>query len=136
MLPTSSVQSFNFGIGTNNVVLDFSLTIMGNDWIVIAFVALIMLLGTKRLPGASKKIGQIMGEINKTKNVVQNEYEKAKGDFSIPVQGPVASEREKLEVMAKTLGIDHANKTDEDLRNLIASKLGRPSQGTEPSSSS
>jgi sec-independent protein translocase protein TatA len=109
---------------------------MGNDWIVIAFVALIMLLGTKRFPGASRKIGQIMGEINKTKNIVQNEYQKAKGDFSIPVQGPVASEREKLEIMAKTLGIDHTNKTDDDLRNLIASKLGKPSQGSESSPSS
>ncbi|MGI0068798.1 MAG: Sec-independent protein translocase subunit TatA/TatB [Nitrosotalea sp.] len=117
-------------------MLDFSLTIMGNDWIVIAFVALIMLLGTKRLPGASRKIGQVMGEINKTKNIAQNEYQKAKGEFSIPVQGPVASEREKLEIMAKTLGINHTNITNDDLRNLIASKLGKPSQGTEPSSSS
>lgn len=117
-------------------MLDFSLTIMGNDWIVIAFVALIMLLGTKRLPGASRRIGQIMGEINKTKNVVQNEYQKAKGEFSMPVQGPVTSEREKLETMAKTLGIDHANKTDDDLRNLISSKLGKSSQGPEPSSNS
>ena len=115
---------------------DFSLTIMGNDWIVIAFVALIMLLGTKRLPGASRKLGQIMGEVNKTKNVVQNEYQKAKGDFTLSVQGPVTSEREKLEIMAKTLGIDHANKTDDDLRNLISLKLGKPSQGSEQSSSS
>lgn len=115
---------------------DFSLTIMGNDWIVIVFVALIMLLGSKRLPRASKKIGQIMGEVNKTKNIVQNEYQKAKGEFSMPVQGPVISEREKLEIMAKTLGIDHANKTDDDLRNLIALKLGKTSQGSEPSSNS
>ena len=109
---------------------------MGNDWIVIAFVALIMLLGTKRFPGASRKLGQIMGEVNKTKNIVQNEYQKAKGEFSIPVQGPVTSEREKLEVMAKTLQIDHANKTDDELRNLITSKLGKPGQGSEQSSNS
>ena len=115
-------------------MLDLSLTIMGNDWIVIAFVALIMLLGTKRLPGASRKIGQIMGEVHKTKTIVENEYKRASGDFSIPVQGPVSSEREKLEVMAKTLGIDHANKTDDTLRDLITSKLGKPSQDLEPSS--
>ena len=109
---------------------------MGNDWIVIAFVALIMLLGTKRFPGASRKLGQIMGEVNKTKNIVQNEFQKAKGDFSIPVQGPVTSEREKLEIMAKTLEIDHANKTDDELRNLIALKLGKPGQGSESSTNS
>lgn len=117
-------------------MLDYSLTIMGNDWIVIGFVALIMLLGSKKLPGASRRIGQLMGEVNKTKNIVQNEYQKAKGEFSMPVQGPVNTEREKLEVMAKTLGIDCTNKTDDDLRNLISSKLGNQSQGSEPTSNS
>jgi sec-independent protein translocase protein TatA len=109
---------------------------MGNDWIVIAFVALIMLLGTKRLPEASRKIGKMMGEANKTRNIVHNEFQKAKGDLGIPVQGPVTSERQKLEIMAKTLGIDHSSKTDDDLRNLIASRLGKPSQGSEHGSGS
>ncbi len=108
---------------------DFSLTIMGNDWIVIAFVALVMFLGTKRMPEASRKLGKIMGEFNKTKSTVQKEIQVAKGDFSIPIQGPVTSERQKLELMAKTLGIDSANKTDDDLRNQISSKLGGQSQG-------
>ncbi|HKU32251.1 MAG TPA: twin-arginine translocase TatA/TatE family subunit [Candidatus Nitrosotalea sp.] len=103
---------------------DFSLTIMGNDWIVIAFVALVMFLGTKRMPEASRKLGKIMGEFNKTKSTVQKEIQMAKGDFGIPVQGPVTTERQKLELMAKTLGIDSANKTDDDLRNQISSKLG------------
>ncbi len=110
---------------------DFSLTIMGNDWIVIAFVALIMLLGTKRLPDASRKLGRMMGEVNKTTNLIHNEYQKSKGEFGIPVQGPVTSEREKLEVMAKTLGIDYSSKSDDDLRSLIASKLGKASQGSD-----
>lgn len=109
---------------------DFSLVIMGNDWIMIAFVALVMLLGTKRMPEASKKIGKIMGQFNKTKNIVQDEIQKAKGDFSgMQIQGPATSERQKLEVMAQTLGIDSKDKTDDDLRNLISSKLGGPSTG-------
>jgi len=114
-------------------MLDFSLTIMGNDWIVIAFVALILLLGTKHLPDASRKIGRIMGEFNKTSQAVQKEFQKTRNDFGIPVQGPVTTERQKLEIMAKTLDIDFSNKGDDDLKNLIASKLGKPSinQGPE-----
>jgi sec-independent protein translocase protein TatA len=108
---------------------------MGNDWIVIAFVALVMLLGTKRLPDVSRKLGRMMGEVNKTKNLVHNEFQKAKGEFGIPVQGPVTSEREKLEIMAKNLGIDYSSRSDDELRNLIASKLGKPSQGSDHSSS-
>ncbi len=112
---------------------DFSLTIMGNDWIVIAFVALVMFLGTKRMPEASRKLGKIMGEFNKTKSTVQKEIKVAKGDFSIPVQGPVTTERQKLELMAQTLGIDCTNKTDDDLRNQISSKLGSSQVSGQPS---
>ncbi len=110
---------------------DFSLVIMGNDWIMIIFVALVMILGTKRMPEASKKIGKIMGQFNKTKNIVQDEIQKAKGDFNMPIQGPVTSERQKLEVMAKTLGIDSKDKADDDLRNLISSKIGGTNTGKD-----
>ncbi|MDE1828821.1 MAG: twin-arginine translocase TatA/TatE family subunit [Thaumarchaeota archaeon] len=97
---------------------------MGNDWIVIAFVALVMLLGTKRMPEASRKLGKLVGEFNKTKGTVQNEIQRAKGEIGIPIQGPATTERQKLEFMAKTLGIDPTNRTDDDLRDQISSKLG------------
>ena len=119
-------------------MIDFSLDILGNEWIIIIFVALILLLGTKRLPDVSRKFGKIMGEYNKTKNAVQDEFQKAQGDFSMPIEGPVVSERQKLETIAKSLGIDSTNKTDDDLRDLIASNIGRPNttQGSdEPSMS-
>ena len=106
-------------------MLDFSLDIIGNEWIIIAFVAIILFLGTKRLPEASRKIGKIMGEYNKTKNMVQNELQKATTDYNISVQGPVETERQKNEIIAKSLGIDFSNKSDEELKNLIASKLGK-----------
>ncbi len=111
---------------------DFSLTIMGNDWIVIVFVAIVMFLGTKRMPEVSRKLGKIMAEINKTKDSVHKEIQMAKGNFDIPVHGPVNTERQKLEMIAKTLGIDHTNKTDDDLRNQISFKLG----GQNPSKDS
>ncbi len=119
---------------TNCSVLDFSLGITDNEWIIIAFVAIILFLGTKRLPDVSRKIGRIMGEYNKTKNMVQNELQKATVGYNISVQGPVENERQKLETIAKSLGIDYSNKTDEELKNLIASKVGRPStQSTDNS---
>lgn len=108
----------------NYFVLNFSLDIVGNEWIIIIFVVLIMFLGTKRLPEASRKLAKIMAEYNKTRNIVQNEFEKAKGEFNLPVNGPVISERQKLETMAKSFGIDVTNKTDNDLRDLINSRMG------------
>ena len=114
-------------------MLNFSLDIIGNEWIIIAFVAIVLFLGTKRLPDASRKIGKILGEYNKAKNMVQNEMQKATVDYNISVQGPVETERQKLETIARSLGIDFSNKTDEELKNLIELKMGRPSspQGTD-----
>ena len=37
---------------------DFLINIGGTEWIVIIFVALVLILGTGKLPGAAKKIGK------------------------------------------------------------------------------
>jgi sec-independent protein translocase protein TatA len=105
-------------------MLDFSLDIVGNEWIIIAFVAIILFLGPKRLPEASRKIGKFFGEYNKTKNMVQNQLQKTTASYNLPIQGPVGTERQKLETIAKSLGIDSSNKTDDELKNMIASKMG------------
>lgn len=104
-------------------MLDLSLNIIGNDWIMIVLVALVLLLGTKRLPDATKKLARIMAQYDKTKNIIQEEFQKAKGEFNVPISGPVMSERQKLETLAKSLGVNIEDKTDEDLRNLVNSKL-------------
>lgn len=105
-------------------MFDFSLNIIGNDWIMIAIVGLALLLGTKRLPDATKKLAKVMAQYDKTKNMVQEEIQKAKGEFNINVSGPVMSERQKLETLAKSLGVNVEGKTDDELRNLVNSKLG------------
>ena len=104
---------------------DLSLNILGSEWIIIAFVAIVLLLGTNRLPELSRKIGKAVGEYNKTKNTVQSEFQHATTGYNISVQGPVQTERQKLEMIAKLLGIDFLNKSDEELKNIITSKIGR-----------
>ena len=102
---------------------------MGSEWIIIIFVALIVLLGTNRLPEVTKKIGKVVGEYNKAKNDVQSQFK----DFTnnnLDVSGPVKDERQKLETIAKSLGIDSSKKSDEQLRELISSKIGKPTQET------
>ena len=105
-------------------MFDFALNIIGNDWIMIVLVALVLLLGTKRLPDATKKLARVMAQYDKTKNMVQEEIQKAKGEFNINISGPVLSERQKLETLAKSLGVNVEGKTDDDLRNLVDTKLG------------
>ena len=102
---------------------------MGSEWIIIIFVALIVLLGTNRLPEVSKKLGKVVGEYSKVKNDIQKQFQ----DFSntnLNVLGPVQNEREKLDTIAKTVGIDSSNKSDDELRELISGKIGKQNQET------
>ncbi|MGI0004670.1 MAG: Sec-independent protein translocase subunit TatA/TatB [Candidatus Nitrosotenuis sp.] len=101
--------------------MEYSLNILGSEWIIIVFVALIALLGTNRLPEITKKLGRAVGEYNKTKNEIQNQLSGVSA--SLDITAPVQNERQKLEFMAKSLGIDVAGKTDEDLKKMITSKM-------------
>ena len=107
---------------------DFSLNILGSEWFIIAFVVMVLFLGSKRLPELSRKLGKAVGEYNKAKSMVQNEFQNITTGYNMNIQGPIQTEREKLEMIAKSLGIDLLNKSDEELRNLIASKMGRQPQ--------
>ncbi len=110
-------------------MLEYSLNIMGSEWIIIIFVALLVLLGTNRLPEVSRKLGKVVGEYSKAKNEVQKQF-KDYSNFNLDVSGPVQNERQKLEVIAKSLGIDFANKSDDELRELISSKIGKSNQAS------
>jgi sec-independent protein translocase protein TatA len=100
---------------------------MGSEWIIIIFVALLVLLGNNRLPEVSRKLGKVVGEYSKAKNDVQKQFMDYT-NFNLDISGPVQNERLKLEVIAKSLGIDFANKSDDDLRELISSKIGKSSR--------
>jgi len=100
---------------------------MGSEWIIIIFVALIVLLGTNRLPEVTKKFGKAVGEYKKAKNDVQNQFK----DFTnsnLDVMGPVENEKQKLETIAKSLGADTKNKSEDELRKIISSKIGEPNK--------
>jgi len=46
-------------------------------------------------------------------------------DSIIPIDGPVSNEREKLEIVARSLGIDPKDKGDDELKRLIMDRLGK-----------
>ena len=111
-------------------MLAYFLNIIGTEWIMIVFIALILLLGTNRFPEIAKKIGKVVGEYNNAKNQIQNEMKDVTKE-NFEVSGPVKDERKKLEIMANHFGVDCKSKTDDELKKIIDSKIGQPQKETQ-----
>ena len=105
-------------------MFDYSLNIGGSEWMIIIFVALVLILGTGKLPGAARKMGKAVNEYNKAKNEIQDQIKDATEEAP-KISGPVESEREKLEMIAKSAGVKIEGKTDDELRQSIADKMGQ-----------
>jgi len=104
-------------------MFDHSLNVGGSEWMIIIFVALVLILGTGKLPGAARKIGQAVNEYNKAKNEIQD-HMKEITEESPKISGPVETERQKLEMIAKSIGIKTEGKTDDEIREGISAKIG------------
>ena len=111
-------------------MLEYALNIIGTEWIIIIFIALILLFGTNRFPEVAKRIGKLVGEYNNSKNQIENEM-KGTTNQNLQVSGPVKDERKKLEMMANQLGIDCEHKTDVELKKIIENKIGQPKNETQ-----
>ena len=111
----------------------YELNIAGSEWFIIVIVIVIFIFPTK-ITGFSKSIGKFIGEYEKAKTKVYNQKDMlisnpseriAKHKYEGPnIQRPISSEREKLELIAKSLNIKSENIPDEDLRMQISLKLG------------
>ena len=118
-------------------MFELGLNIIGGEWMIIIFVALILLFGTNKLPEAGRKIGKIVGEYNKAKTEMQNQVKEYSDPNSktnsnnISLDGPVQTERQKLEYMSKSLGINIVDKTDVELKQIISSKFGSAQKNSD-----
>ena len=111
-------------------MLEYPLNIIGTEWIIIIFIGLILLFGTNRFPDVAKKIGRLVGEYSNAKNQIENEMKNSTNQ-NLQVSGPVKDERKKLEMMATQLEINCENKTDDELRKMIESKIGESRNETQ-----
>ena len=111
-------------------MLEYTLNIIGTEWIIIVFIGLILLFGTNRFPDVAKKIGKLVCEYSNAKNQIENEM-KGTTSKNLQVSGPVKDERKKLEMMASQLGIDYENKTDTELKKIIEDRIGQPKNETQ-----
>ena len=73
---------------------------------------------------------KIVGEYKKAKDTVEKQMKDVTKE-NLEVSGPVKDERQKLDAMSKTLGIDSKSKSDEELKGIIKNKIGQPENETQ-----
>jgi len=115
--------------------MDLSLNIGGSEWVIIILAALVLILGTNKLPEAAKKFGRASAEYRRAKNEVEAQIGEAAGQ-NAKITGPVENERQKFETIARSLGIDPAGKRTDELRRMIGDRTGQKGADGDASSRS
>jgi sec-independent protein translocase protein TatA len=87
-----------------------------------------LFLGVKKIPEIARSFGRAKTEYEKSKIEAKRELQKIESDSSL---GNSSEEREKLESIADTLGIDHTQRSIEELRTLIKLELEKDKRQTE-----
>jgi sec-independent protein translocase protein TatA len=86
-------------------------------------IIVILFFGAKRIPELARSLGKASSEFQKAKieakKTLENDHYRSQKSV----------DREKLESIAETLGVDYSNKNDQDLKLAIESELKK--QGTE-----
>jgi sec-independent protein translocase protein TatA len=96
----------------------------GFEWILIIIVIVVLFFGVKKIPEIARSFGRAKTEYEKSKIEARRELQKVKrdtingNDNALP-----AEDREKLESIADTLGIDYTHKNNDELRTAIELEL-------------
>jgi sec-independent protein translocase protein TatA len=105
---------------------NYLMSIGGSEWIIIGLLVVILLFGSKKLPEFSRTIGKAIGEFEKVRTMSLKQRIEDDSSYVGPrIAHAVDNERHKLEMLAESLGINHLNKNDEELRLLILEKINR-----------
>jgi sec-independent protein translocase protein TatA len=93
--------------------------VIGIEWIIIIIVIVLLFVGVKKIPQLARSFGKASAEFQKSKIEAKRELEQLKDRTEVS-----DIDRDKLETIADTLGIDYSNKNDEELRNAINKEVG------------
>jgi sec-independent protein translocase protein TatA len=93
---------------------------MGMEWLLIVVVIVVVFFGVRKIPELARSFGKATTEFEKAKIEAKKELQQLKSQENVG--------REKLEAIADSLGIDHTNKNDDELRAAIEVELNKGKQ--------
>ena len=91
----------------------------GFEWIFIIIIIVVLFFGVKKIPKLARSFGKASAEFEKAKIEAKRELQQIKN------QQTSGGNREKLEAIADTLGIDYTDKNDDDLRVAIEAEINK-----------
>ena len=100
--------------------------INGMEWIIVILVIVVIFFGAKKIPEIARSMGRATSEFQRAR--VEAKRTLANETSSNQDKSQQSIDREKLESIAETLGVDYSNKDDQDLKNAIDEELKK--QGT------
>ncbi|GIU71555.1 MAG: twin-arginine translocase TatA/TatE family subunit [Candidatus Nitrosocaldaceae archaeon] len=92
------------------------LFVAGMEWVWILVILGIILFGAKKIPELARSMGKATAEYERARIEAERELRDYKGS---------RPDREKLEEIAKSLGIDYIDKSDDELREAIEKVINK-----------
>jgi sec-independent protein translocase protein TatA len=100
----------------------------GFEWIFIVVIVVVLIFGAKKIPDLARGFGKATSEFEKARIEAKRELRELKNagtSSSTSTTTNAAANREKLESIADTLGIDYTDKNDEQLRLAIETEINK-----------
>jgi sec-independent protein translocase protein TatA len=107
----------------------------GVEWLIVIVAIILLLFGAKKIPEFARNIGKAKAEFQRGQIMVEKEIkeaqrmdeEKERAERKAAEKAKADEEKKEeteLQKAARELGIDPEDKTDEELKALIAEKVG------------
>jgi sec-independent protein translocase protein TatA len=113
------------------VLTDLQMAIVNAaEWIIIIVIIAVVIFGAKRVPELARSFGRATTEYEKAKIVAKKELQRVKdlGTTATTMTSTTATnvqDREKLESVANTLGINYSEMSDDELRSAIQAEISK-----------
>ena len=98
------------------------------EWIIIIVIIAVVIFGAKRVPELARSFGRATTEFEKAKIEAKKELQRVKDLGTTTTTATAATnvqDREKLESVANTLGINHSEMSDDELRSAIQAEINK-----------
>ena len=100
----------------------------GFEWIFIVVIVVVLIFGAKKIPDLARGFGKATTEFEKARIEAKRELREIRNagtSSSTTTTTNAAANREKLESIADTLGIDYTDKDDDQLRLAIETEINK-----------